>query len=84
MKKKLDVKNLVGLSLKVHLEILKKTLNSIKKKNLPTICHFQFHIAVLQYTQSRIHRLKSEIKSALSFFAGSGIIIPDPDPQHCY
>ena len=34
------------------------TLNSIKKVNIPTICHFLFHTIVRQYTQSRIHRLK--------------------------
>ena len=42
-------------------------LNSIKKKNLPTICHFLFHTTVLQYTQSR---QKFRIHA-------------DPGPQHC-
>ena len=46
--------------------------NSIKKKNLPTICHFLFHNSVLRYTQSKIHRPKIIIFlfyfSALSFF----------------
>ena len=36
----------------------KKTLNSIKKKNIPIICHFLFQSTVLQYTQTRIHRPK--------------------------
>ena len=61
----------------------KKTLNSIKKKNIPIICHFLFQSTVLQYTQTRIHRPKMVNKIsnlfALSFSAGSGTIIPDPD-----
>ena len=38
----------------------KNTLNSIKKKILPPICHFLFYYigTVIQYTQSRIHRPK--------------------------
>ena len=44
---------------KAYLEITKQhTINSIKKKYLPTICHFLFHTIVLQYIQSRIHRPK--------------------------
>ena len=61
----------------------KITLNSIKKKNIPIICHFLFQSTVLQYTQTRIHRPKMVNKIsnlfALSFSAGSGTIIPDPD-----
>ena len=71
----------------VSLEIIfKKPLNSIIKKNLPTICHF-LHTSTtfLQHTQSRIHRFKMKNifflhLSALSFFAGSGTIITYPDP----
>ena len=36
--------------------IRKNTLNSIKKKNPSIICHFLFHITVLKYTQSTIHK----------------------------
>ena len=61
----------------------KITLNSIKKKNIPIICLFLFQSTVLQYTQTRIHRPKMVNKIsnlfALSFSAGSGTIIPDPD-----
>ena len=51
------------------LKLWTNTLYSIKNKIVPTICH-------------SIFGLNSEIKAALSFFAGSGskTIILDPDP----
>ena len=43
--------------IKVYLKNYKNTLNSIKKKNLPTICHslysISYYCTVLQYKQSR-------------------------------
>ena len=73
-------------------------VNAIKKENLPTICHILFHTRVLQYTQSRIHRLK--IRNIFFFYllllffcwilnnnSGSWSrqkfpINADPEPQH--
>ena len=53
---------------------------------VPGICHFKFHTTVQSYrTHSQEFRgLKLEIYrsfylSASSFFAGSGLIISDPD-----
>ena len=64
--------------------ILKKhTLNSIKKKNLSTICHFLFHTTVLQYTKSRIHRSKIIFKFFIYLLFHFCWIHADPDPQHC-
>ena len=58
---------------------IRNTLNSIKKKNLPTICYFLFHRTLLQYTQCRVHRpkIRSIIFIYLLFIypCGSG-------PQH--
>ena len=65
----------------------KNTLNLIKKKNLPTTCHFIFYSTgtVLQYTQSRITRpiIINKYLFICSFifcWSGSGTIISDPDP----
>ena len=79
------------LFFKANLEIKTHILNSIKTKNLPTICHFPFHTTLQSY---RTHSpeftcLKLEIKFLFicSFIfcwipvrIGSGTIIPDQDP----
>ena len=67
-------------------ENYKKNLKFTKKKNLPTTVSAIFYFILQTYntwnTQSRIHRPKKRniffYLSALSFFAGSGTIIPDP------
>ena len=61
--------------IEAYLEIIKNTLNSIKKKNQPTICYFFYFILQsyrLQNKQSRIQRPKIINKYAISFLAGSG------------
>ena len=68
------------------------TLNSIKIKNLPTICHVLFHTTVLQCTHSPEF---TGLKFKIVFIYASAFIfcwtIPNsgsrqkfnPDPQHC-
>ena len=54
------------------------TFYSIKKKNINNYLTFSINITVPQYKQSSIQFYLS----ALSLFAGSRTIIPDP--QHCF
>ena len=68
-------------------------LESIKKKNLPSICHFLFHTTVLQWIpEYKGLKFINTILIYLLFFIldGSETIIPDRakrsdlDPQHCF
>ena len=68
-------------------------LESIKKKNLPSICHFLFHTTVLQWIpEYKGLKFINTILIYLLFFIldGSETIFPDrakrsdPDPQHCF
>ena len=72
------------------LEIIKKiTLKSIKKENLPTICHFLFHTIQSYSLESSGLKLINKILIYLLFQSwGSGPrkkfqIRLDPDPLHC-
>ena len=68
-------------------------LESIKKKNLPSICHFLFHTTVLQWIpEYKGLKFINTILIYLLFFIldGSETIFPDRakrsdlDPQHCF
>ena len=61
--------------IQAYLEIIKNTLNSIKKKNLP----FTVYAVFLFHTQSRVHRPK--IINTFFIYLLDYFLL-DPDPQH--
>ena len=54
--------------------------NKIKTPEIQSNRRIYKYLPVLQYTQSRIHREIKILFICFSYLAGSGTLIPDPDP----